>query len=579
MNPLNLFRLLSLGLLAITEVLATSVAGLSGQSATFTATASGTAPFSYQWYKDGAAISGATANAYVIGSLSVSDTGGYSVRVSNVAGSAVSSLTSLTVTNPVIAPTISSQPASLSPVVGAAANFSVTAAGTAPFTYQWYKNGTAIVGATASAYSIAAVTVASAGSYKVVVTNGAGSVTSNLATLSVLVPPSISSQPLSLSVASGKAASFSVVASGTAPFSYQWYLNSSAISGATSATYSISAAGNASVGSYSVRVSNSIGSVVSSAATLSLILPPSVSSQPASLVINQGKAASFSVTVGGSAPFTYQWTKNGSAISGATAASYSIAAVDASSAGSYVVIVSNAAGSVSSSAATLSVVSVPVVVTQPISLTVYAGKPASFSVVATGGSGLSYQWYKGSQAIAGATAASYSIAETSSTDASSYSVTVSNSAGSVKSATASLVVNAAATFNRMCTISVRTVVDASNPSSVIGFVTDGSNTRRFLVRGVGPGLSAYGATGVLAQPKIEVRSKVLGVETVIASNSSWSAEPKAAEAFIESGAFALAAGSADAAAVIEVPAGSYTVTLTGVAGSTGVALVEIYELP
>jgi len=579
MNPFNLFRLLSLGLLAVTEVLAASVAGISGQSANFTASASGTAPFSYQWYKNGAAISGATANTYAISSLSVSDTGDYSVQVSNSVGSATSAITSLSVTAPMIAPAISSPPAGLSVVSGKAASFSVTATGTAPFAYQWYKNNVAISGATTASYSIATVNTGYAGSYTVKVSNSAGSVTSSAAVLVVLVKPSISTQPATQTVASGKAVAFSVAATGTAPFTYQWYKNSVAISGATSSSYSIAAVSTSNAGSYMVKVTNSAGTASSSTATLTVALVPTISTQPASVVANLGKPASFSVVASGTAPFTYQWYKNGTAITGATLATYSLATADAASAGAYSVLVSNVVGSVKSSAATLSVIAPPVIVTQPMSLTIHEGKSASFTVLASSSVAMSYQWCRNGVALAGATSASLAIPVTSSTNAGSYTVIVSNAAGSVSSTAVNLTVTAAPTYNRMCTISVRTVVDAANASSVIGFVTEGNGTRRFLVRGVGPGLADYGVNSFLARPKVEVHSKVAGVETLIASNLSWGSEAKAAQAFIEAGAFPLAEGSADAAAVIEVPAGSYTVTLTGVSGSTGVALVEIYELP
>jgi len=579
MNASSLLRFLTPLFVAAAQVLAASVSGLTGQSATFSASASGTAPFSYQWYKNGSAIIGATANTYAINSLALADTGDYSVQVSNSAGSAVSPLTSLAVTAPVVAPSISSQPASQTVVLGAATSFSVTASGTAPFTYQWYKDGGLISGANAASYAISATNATNAGAYTVTVSNSAGLVTSTAAILSLIAPPVITTQPASLSLVAGKSASFNVAVSGSAPFSYQWYFNSAAISGATASSYSISSVGSANVGNYTVKVTNAAGSVTSGAASLAVIYAPVITTQPISLSVASGKSASFSVAVSGTAPFSYQWSRNGAAILGANAATYTVSSADSTNAGSYAVRVSNAAGSVNSSTAVLSVASAPLIVTQPISLTIYSGKPATFSVVASGSGVLSYQWYKGTKLISGATSASYTIASVTSSDAALYSVSVSNSVGSVKSASANLTVSAASTFNRMRTVSVRTVVDANNPASVVGFGTEGNNSRRFLVRAVGPGLSAYGVNTVLAQPKLEVHATVAGVDTVIASNSSWASDVKVSEAIIESGAFPLVAGSADAATVIEVVAGNYTVVLTGLSGSTGTALVEIYELP
>ena len=137
-------------------------------------------------------------------------------------------------------------------------------------------------------------------------------------------------------------------------------------------------------------------------------------------------------------PMTYQWKKNGTAISGATGSSYKINSVKSGDAGSYTVTVSNSAGSVTSSAAVLSVNNKPVITTQPKSQTVKEGKTVTFSVVATGTGTLSYQWKKDGTAISGATGTSYKINSAKYSDSGKYTVTVSNSAGSVTSSAAVL---------------------------------------------------------------------------------------------------------------------------------------------
>jgi hypothetical protein len=178
------------------------------------------------------------------------------------------------------APTITSQPANRTVTVGATATFSVTVSGTAPFTYQWRKNGAAIAGATASSYTTPATTTADNGAtFSVVVTNSAGSVTSANATLTVnatATAPSITSQPASTTVTAGATASFSVTASGTAPMSYQWRKNGANIAGATASSYTTPATTTADSGStFSVVVSNSAGSATSNNATLTVnAVPP-----------------------------------------------------------------------------------------------------------------------------------------------------------------------------------------------------------------------------------------------------------------------------------------------------------------
>src|SRR5207245_2271420 len=162
--------------------------------------------------------------------------------------------------------------------------FSVTATGTAPLSYQWSKNGTAISGATSASYTTPATTSSDNGAqFTVVVSNSVGSVTSSAATLTVNVPPSITSPPARRAVTDGKTttawqtATFSVTATGTAPLSYQWSKNGTAISGATSASYTTPATTSSDNGAqFTVVVSNSVGSVTSSAATLTVNVPPSI---------------------------------------------------------------------------------------------------------------------------------------------------------------------------------------------------------------------------------------------------------------------------------------------------------------
>ncbi len=170
--------------------------------------------------------------------------------------------------------------------------------------------------------------------------------------------PSITTQPASQTVTAGSSVTFSVVASGTAPLSYQWKLGGSNISGATAASYTIASVQSANAGSYTVTVTNSAGSVTSNAAILTVnatATPPSITTQPASQTVTAGSSVTFSVAATGTSPLSYQWKLGGSNISGATAASYTIASVQSANAGSYTVTVTNSAGSVTSNAAILTV--------------------------------------------------------------------------------------------------------------------------------------------------------------------------------------------------------------------------------
>ena len=263
-----------------------------------------------------------------------------------------------------VAPSIVAQPVSISILTGQTATFSVTATGTAPLAYQWKMNGTAIAGATGSTYTTPTETTSNNGAqFTVAVSNAAGTVISNAATLTVTttpVAPSITTQPSNQTIFAGQTATFSVVANGTSPLSYQWSQNGTAIGGATSSSYTTPTETTSNSGAtFSVVVSNSAGSATSNNATLTVNpdpVAPTITSQPASQTINAGQTATFSVTASGTAPLSYQWLQNGTAIGGATSSSYTTPVETVSNSGTHFsVTVSNSAGSATSNTATLTV--------------------------------------------------------------------------------------------------------------------------------------------------------------------------------------------------------------------------------
>src|SRR3984957_1233316 len=243
-----------------------------GQTATFTVTATGAMPLTFQWQKNSATIAGATSATYTTPAATSADNGStFSVTVTHSTQSVASSPATLTVNGP---PSITSQPANQSVSVGQTATFSVTATGTAPLSYQWQKNQVNIPGATSSSFTTPATTLADSGtSFQVIVTNPISSVTSNAATLTVNAGggPSITTQPANQTVSVGQTATFSVTATGAAPLSYQWQKNQVNIAGATSASYTTPATTSADSGtSFRVIVTNPVSSVTSNAATLTV---------------------------------------------------------------------------------------------------------------------------------------------------------------------------------------------------------------------------------------------------------------------------------------------------------------------
>jgi len=342
-------------------------------------------------------------------------------------------------------PTISTPPTAQTACVGGKVTFSVTAAGKAPLSYQWKKDGTAISGATNATYTIGSVAAGDAGSYTVVVTNAAGSITSAAAVLTVNVPPTITAQPAAQSACPGKSVLFSVTATGTPPLSYQWKKDGTTIAGATTAIYTIPAVTNADEGTYTVVVTNGCGSVTSTPAALSLGAAPTITSEPTAQTVCAGQPVEFTVAATGTPPLTYQWLKDGGEIGGATAATYTISAAASTDAGAYSATVANSCGTVTSRAAALTVGTAPTITAQPASQAAVAGSSATFSVTATGTPPFSYQWQRDNADIAGATEPSYTIPAVASADAGSYTVVVTNPCGSATSDPALLTVTPAAT--------------------------------------------------------------------------------------------------------------------------------------
>ncbi len=182
----------------------------------------------------------------------------------------------------------------------------------------------------------------------------------------------------------------------------------------------------------------------STIAVIVVHIPVSISVHPLSQTVCIGAAVSFSVTAAGS-NLTYQWRKNGSAISGATAATYSIPVVASADAGSYDVTVTGSCGSVTSSQAVLIVNATTAITVQPPSQFVCAGASVTFSVTATGIS-LTYQWRKNGTNISGATSSSYNLNNVAASDAGNYDVLITGTCGQVTSQTALLSVTANGTW-------------------------------------------------------------------------------------------------------------------------------------
>lgn len=261
--------------------------------------------------------------------------------------------------------------------------------------------------------------------------------------------PSITVQPGNRITDEGVPVTFSVQATGAGTLAYQWLRNDVEIAGATQTSHTLSSPAASDNGSlWKVRISNANGSITSSTAILTVNTVgagvPTITTAPQSQTVSAGASVSFSVNA--SDATGYQWQRDGSDIAGANSPTYYLAAAEESdNASTWRVIVSNAAGAVTSAAATLTVTagitSAPVINTHPASQTVVQNGTVTFTVAASGSPAPSFQWQRNGDDIPGATDASHVLASTQDTDnGSTWRVIVTNSAGAVISNSATLAV-------------------------------------------------------------------------------------------------------------------------------------------
>jgi len=339
-----------------------SQAGIAESNASFSVTASGPAPLTYQWRQGGVAIGGAVATNYTISGVTSNDAGGYDVVVTNPYGSATSSVAMLTVVYP---PAIVTPPVGQILAVSNALNLSVTATGNEPLAYQWTRNGALIAEASNAVYSVASVTTNEAGNYAVIVTNAYGAVTSAVVEVVVYIPVSFTSQPVSQIAPLNGTALFSATAAGHPAPNYQWTFNGAYVADGTGSSLLLTNIVTSMLGGYAVIAWNDYS--VATSAVASLLMSPSLAVPFAGITATWGGGATLSVSATGSGSLFYQWFKNGSLVAGGTNSTLHFPVVQISDGGLYSVVVSSAYGSVTNVPALL------VVNPANVTLGLYAG--------------------------------------------------------------------------------------------------------------------------------------------------------------------------------------------------------------
>ncbi len=520
-------------------------------------------------------------------------------------------------------PAILTQPAPQTLLVGQPLQLSVTASGAAPLSYQWLRSGTVLAGATTATYTVASATLTDAGTYSVLVTNSLGSTYSATAAVTVTQPaaPAITVQPQPLSVVTGGTATFSAEVTGAPSPAFQWLKDGTPLSGATSRVLSLSAVSATNAGSYTVIVSNTLGTVVSTPATLTVTLPvtaPTFTSQPRSQSASAGSTVVFTTGVSASPAPAFQWLRNGALLPGATNSSLLLPSVSPADAGNYYVIASNGAGSATSATATLTVTPGSALSNLSVRTTLAAGQTLIVGAVVSGGAksillraagpalnkfGLvgmddpRLELYTGATMVGSNDTWSTGLAATfsrvgafafdpGSLDAAlnqsiSGAFTVQTRGTGPGTVLVEAYDAAGGVSPRLVNLSARNQVGSGADILIAGFALSGSGTKQVLIRAIGPTLTAFGVGGALADPRLTLLS---GAGAILAENDNWgtpvgSAAPATTATFAQVGAFPLAAGSRDAALLINLNAGaSYTVQVAGVNNTTGEALIEVYEV-
>ena len=450
-------------------------------------------------------------------------------------------------------PAISAQPQSRTVNVGESVTFTVTATGDPFPSFQWRKNNTDVAGATSVSLTLTNVQLSDAGSYNVFVTNSAGALSSASATLTVNAPtaqtPVFTVHPISNTAQLGSTVVLN--ASATNAASYQWRRGEADIPGATGPTLVLNSISAAGAGTYRVVARAAGGETATSAA--------------ATLVVTNdthfGRLINLSILTAIASPgesFTMGYVVGGAGTNGPKP------------------LVIRAAGP------SLGALNVPGTVNDP-KIELFAGSAKVSENDNWGGSAAL------TAALAAVGAFPY-VAPTSLDAATTTSIAVTN--GSPNNNSVAVSANASGTGTVIAEIYDATPHGTETPATprlvnvsvsknigerlTAGFVIDGHTGRTVLVRAIGPTLGDFGVPGVIADPQLVLNSTRTGP---ILNNDNWGGSASLSAVFQAVGAFGLPGNSRDAAVVITLPPGNYTVEVTGVANTTGVALIEVYEVP
>jgi hypothetical protein len=526
------------------------------------------------------------------------------------------------------APVITRSPTFAILPLGADASFRVEASGSG-LTYEWRKNDVVIPGASDQALSLSKVQRSDEGRYHAIVRNGSGSAVSFPADLYVVAATITRSRQ----VVAGDTVTLSSAVTTTAPVRYRWFKDHQPLQGAASSSLVLPGVRAADAGIYSLSLTTGSGVPIYAETELATTLIvqtgplPAINRQPLGGTFATGSTVTLSFDVAGG-PYTYQWQKNGVALPNETGPGLMLANLQAALAGEYRVTVAGSFGMFFSDTADVKTGDFAYLANVSTRGLAGSGSQALIAGFVIGGEGVKdvlirasgpalagfgvtgalanprLKLFRGSALLmenddweslgtAAAIAAvgnrlgAFSFAAGSSDAAllirlapDVYSAQISSDSGAagiglieVYDATAPTLTPAG-----LINLSTRGTVGAGNDVLIVGFVVTGNQSKKMLVRGVGPALTGFGVSGALATPRL----RLYRGDQLVQENSGWSFGSGGgliAAAATQVGAFPLPEGSKDTALLLNLAPGSYTAQISGLNATTGVALVEVYEVP
>ena len=543
-------------------------------------------PPTYQWYRDGVPLPPGGPSLF-FSDAKVADSGRYSVRVTgNAAEFVESEVIEVRVTEGV-APFIMVHPPNFLVDLGNSEHV------------RLFKVSLMVLsrGASANVPSELRLIEASGppaddivpGTYVVEASSGGRTERSRPFTVGFLpaIAPVLSWHPASRQIVPGEQFSIGIGAAANAPLTYQWFKDGAPLPGAVTGSLTFLPYTAADAGRYEVRVSSPAGSVLSDSAHLETIAAPGplFLLHPVSSKIVEGGQTVLSVRAAGEG-VTYQWLKDGVPVPGAIGAELRLN-VTSESEGRYEAVASAGIGSSRSEVATLTMLRRnvgPEILFHPTDQAAWLGGDAVFYVGAVGDPLPDrYQWQRDGVDLPGENSARLRLTQLRGADAGRYTVVVRNPHGTRISEAATLRIESR---GRLSNLSTRARVGRGENVLIAGFVISGDAPRSLLIRAVGGRLEDFGVTGFLYDPELTVFD---ATSNIVARNNDWgegendSAEARAkrrrlAEAARDAGAFSFNERSMDSALIAELAPGSYTARVSGLGKTSGVALVEVYEL-